>query len=447
MGENPGEQSITFEQDLNIAPTQSGRLRGLDSLPHELIKFVFAYTSYHKATIAACTLVSRSWRTLSIPHLFSSLTVVRRGSFADFDDFLDKHPHIASCIRQLDLKHAVSPRVAVTHATLARLLAKLPGLQVLRLRRLWLLDPGFDSPTNSTTSRPSLKALTLNECFSSRNSLLSLGALHSILDTFPADSISLRYLTVTATPESTSGPDVQTQQNELNADTLTVQHVHVRYLWSIHVLRRALASKRSHLRPVRARSADLHTQNPGSLHVLNEFLHCVGGEQLRQLDFPLIMGPQICPLENKPGYGCVLHLNACCNPESFTFQIHAPLPRTVSDPTAHRTEGHYIQNVPLSRVLITYLPHLPSTIRTYTLRFLDAHSPAHTKNQKIMDLGKLDDILLGRFPLLASVRVILPDTTSMKKYSQAVIQAMPKCGQRRLVSVIEWDETQDLNDW
>lgn len=144
------------------------------------------------------------------------------------------------------------------------------------------------------------------------------------------------------------------------------------------------------------------------------------------------------------GYGCVLHLNARCNPESFTFQLHVPLPRTFSEPTIRRTEGHYIRDVPLSAVMVAYLPRLPSTIRTYTLRFLDAHSPAHLEKT---DLERLDGALLERFPSLATLRVVFPDTASLRQYTQAVIRGMPKCGQQRLVSIVEWTEMQDLADW
>ncbi|KAH9891747.1 hypothetical protein C8Q73DRAFT_86993 [Cubamyces lactineus] len=453
MGESCANQLHPLQQVPNLAPIQThaygghGR-RSLDALPHELVNFVFAYTSYHKATIAACTLVSRSWRALSTPHLFSSLTVVRRASFADLDDFLDRHPHIASCIRELDLKHAASPRAAVTYAALARLVAKLPGLQVLRLRRLWLLDPRPSShpPTTSTTSRPVLKALALNECFTSSNSKLSLRALHRILDMFPADSLSLRYLTVTATPELSPGPDLQSQWNQLHAHILTVQHVHAQYLFSTNVLHQTLLPQLSRPR----RTPDSRTQDREPLYMFSEFLRCIVGEQLRYLEFPSTIGPQNCPAVNKPGYGCVLHVKACCNVESITFQLHIALPRTVSEPTPgprRTTEGQRVQDVPLSAFLIAYLPHLPSTIRNYTLRFLDAHSPAHMFRTETMDLEGLDEALLKRFPLLTTVQVILPDAASTRKYSQAVIQAMPKCGQRRFVSVVKWKEVPELDDW
>ena len=105
---------------------------GLDVLPPELVDFVFAHTSYDKATISACALVSRSWRSLCIPHLFSSLTVIRHADITDLEHFLNANQHIAGCVRKLELNQLEPPNATVSCVTVAELCAKLPGLQIDR---------------------------------------------------------------------------------------------------------------------------------------------------------------------------------------------------------------------------------------------------------------------------------------------------------------------------
>ena len=69
----------------------------------ELVDVIFRYASQDKATISACALVSRDWRELALPHLFSDLKFRTRNArpLKHFQDFIDAHPHIARYVRKL----------------------------------------------------------------------------------------------------------------------------------------------------------------------------------------------------------------------------------------------------------------------------------------------------------------------------------------------------------
>ena len=290
-----------------VTPGLPNQLCSLGALPPELVDLVFEHTLYDKETIQACTLVSRSWRAVSAPHLFSSLTVVRQASFDDFDGFLIARPDIASCIRELELKQVPddldigSPHAAVASAALAALSAKLPGLQVLRLRRMWISDSSLESPTSvgPAVQRPRMKSLTLHDCSNGSDSLISLRTLHGVLETFPADSVSLFYLTIA----DASDPDTQAgaRWSQLHIEDLTFYHVHAQpvALRLLDDLRQILAPHC--LRSLRARLENMYTRNTVFLSVLSEFLIHIGGPQLRHLEFPFPVGSVIGPQEDDPG--------------------------------------------------------------------------------------------------------------------------------------------------
>ncbi|KAH9888796.1 hypothetical protein C8Q73DRAFT_838699 [Cubamyces lactineus] len=96
---------------------------GFSALPVELIDLIFQHAFEDVGTASACTLVSRDWRELALPHFFSSVSVGRRTAFEDLRDFLDTHPHIARCIRTLKLKQTsdCTSRGSLTAVSLDRL--------------------------------------------------------------------------------------------------------------------------------------------------------------------------------------------------------------------------------------------------------------------------------------------------------------------------------------
>ncbi|KAI1783307.1 hypothetical protein LXA43DRAFT_1067786 [Ganoderma leucocontextum] len=104
----------------------------LQNLPPELLHTIFASMEYERphASLIACSTVSRLWRDIALPYLFSTLKARRRESFADVIFFLSAHAHIAACVKRLWLQRGSSSfaRPEVDHDTVHALLAHLPAL-------------------------------------------------------------------------------------------------------------------------------------------------------------------------------------------------------------------------------------------------------------------------------------------------------------------------------
>ncbi|KAH9888793.1 hypothetical protein C8Q73DRAFT_166287 [Cubamyces lactineus] len=431
---------LKADTDVHEVTPGLDKLCGLSALPPELVDLVFEHTLYDKDSIRACTLVSRSWRAVSAPFLFSSLTVMRETSFDDFHDFLVTRPDIASCIRELELTQVPngldigSPHAAVTPTALAALSANLPALRVLRLHRMWITEPlhGLSTPTNPVASRSRLKALTLHDCSNDSNSLMSLRTLHAVLASFPSESVSLYWLTIVDASDLSAG----CRGSQLHIENLTLYHIHAptplfQYFRQILV---------PHcLRSLQARMENAFNRDPDFLRVLSEFLIHVGGDQLRHLELPFVVGSVFAPEEDDPDHWRILQLQTCSELESVTFHLHVPLRRSFTRTPRTVTSRH---GVPISALLVAFLPHLPSSLRVYTLTSLDAYSLDHVQSKTILHLERLDDALVARFPMLAKVRIILRDSDWLAEYFQAILQVMPMCRQRGILDIVVCSEEQ-----
>ncbi|KAI0323446.1 hypothetical protein GY45DRAFT_1439596 [Cubamyces sp. BRFM 1775] len=347
---------------------------------------------------------------------------MRETGFDDFDGFLGAHPDIASCIRELELKQVPGEldigfaRAAVTPTTLSTLSAKLPRLQVLRLRKMWIFDAFFDSPASARpiTQRPRLKALTLHDCTNGSNCALSLRTLHGILETFPADDVSLHYLTIANAPDA----NTETRWSQLQVRNLTLHHVHAQSPL-LDILRQILTPHG--LQSLRTRLENTYNLSPEFLRVLSEFLIHVGGSQLRHLELPFTIGSVVDPQEDDPDHWRILQLHTCSELESITFHLHVPLRRSAARTPRTVMTRH---GVPVSALLVAFLPHLPPSLRIYTLTSIDAYSPDYVRSQTILHLKRLDNALVARFPMLEKVQIIIRDREWLDDYSQAILQIM-----------------------
>ncbi|KAH9888794.1 hypothetical protein C8Q73DRAFT_166288 [Cubamyces lactineus] len=442
-----GSDSSSRGRSSSITSGPAQQCHGLDVLPPELVDFIFAYTSYDKATISACALVSRSWRSLCIPHLFSSLTIVRQPDLASFERFLDAKEHVASYVRELELRQLESPHAAVACSVLAALCAKLPGLQLLRLRRLWLLGPTFHplSP-NSTYSivlHRKLKELVVDDCSSGIGGLLSSWTLYNILQTFPADTLSLSHLTTADEDQQSLAPSDSTfgtaiQGTRVRVAALSLHHVSATIPPLFDVLRHIFVPQR--LRTFRARWIDADGGNLDSLRSLGEFLREVGGAQLRHLEFPITIGPIVVALEDKPDHWRALQLHTCCNLESITIRLHVPPLRSLAI-ARRRPDQPIRQLLPLSSVLCAFIPHLSSSLRKYTLVLLESHPPrSDLRSRKKMDLERLDSALSEHLPGLTKFQVVVCDSSLLEEYSTAILEVMPKCRQRGILEIFAYND-------
>ncbi|PIL23164.1 hypothetical protein GSI_14473 [Ganoderma sinense ZZ0214-1] len=144
----------------------------LHDLPPELLHAIFAWMEHEpppRTTFVACSVVSRLWRDIALPYLFSTLKARRRESFANVIPFLETHPHIAACVKRLWLQRTgvSAPKPEVDYETVSALLARLPALVNLSFHtvkfvglRSLPLGPQFASELSATTI-PSTNAHTV----------------------------------------------------------------------------------------------------------------------------------------------------------------------------------------------------------------------------------------------------------------------------------------------
>ncbi|KAJ8482626.1 hypothetical protein ONZ51_g5245 [Trametes cubensis] len=423
----------------------------IDALPVELIDLVFQYASEHIDTTSACSLVSRTWREIALPHLFSWLTVERRDAFEDFRDFLERHPHITRCIRTLELAQISDSTSrgslsAVGLDSLTELVAKLPALQVLFLRGVFFVDPQHPDAsilTSPGTSHRQLKHLEIRDCFGHVKSdlpLIDLPTLIGILQTLPADSVTLSYENIVAIPPSDPRmtrmlrPSTRLHLREITLDSVEFddqRHDDMRHLYD--ALRQVLAP--GYLHSFLSRVGFGTYPDPESMRAFGELVHSTA-ETLQHLGLPFTVRHLVKASEHLPEHWRILNLHECHNLQSFTLSVHPPMLRTLA--AARGTP--YRQDVPLSTTCISILSHLPPTVRTFTLAICDEVAPAHIKNKK-MGLEALDEALLSaeRFPSLQLVEVTLRQRyhpeASIHGCELAVREVMPKCDRKGILKV------------
>ncbi|KAI0754249.1 hypothetical protein C8Q80DRAFT_1265915 [Daedaleopsis nitida] len=206
----------------------------MQRLPVEIFCMILAHLEGDKQAILACAVVSRRWREVSLPYLFTSLIVWESESFDPFFDFLTNHPRIAGCIRTLTLS-GEDDRARLSCARFTDVWPKLIRLRHLFLQDLVLHMDRDGSPSHSgdrgaaPESGRILEALELDQVYINRNvpilptvlNMLSLSAVGLLRvdrigdsvapdgDDFvvgrPTRPIAVRHLSVVA-PEGSASP-------------------------------------------------------------------------------------------------------------------------------------------------------------------------------------------------------------------------------------------------
>ncbi|KAH9889845.1 hypothetical protein C8Q73DRAFT_705673 [Cubamyces lactineus] len=455
-----------MDETVNPGPGKAGPSLGLEGLPLELSNVVFEHMATEKASLATCTLVSRGWRDIALPHLFRSVEGVQQTALSDFVHFLDARPRIPRLIRTLringisGISNNYLPGV-VSLETLTALTAKLPSLQKLFLHKVFFADtpadPSNGTVTGAVASARRLDQLVVHGCFdeSKPERAVSLPALLGMLDAFPADSTSLHSLMVADVPPSDPlmarvlNPPERLRVCELTLSRLTSRrrphHDEMGHLYD--ALRHVVAP--GCLRSLRARVERDTAPESESMQPFGSLVHYAARTLL-----PFALRHPVLSSEDNPEYWCALHLRECRHLRSFTLWIEPPLLRSLS--TARGTPNR--QHIPLSAMIVAILSHLPPTLHTLTLALCDAVEPAHIRSAKL-GLRVLDDALSDarRFPSLATVRVLLGDSQDeqdeqddddeppidLHKVSQAVREEMPSCA-RRGVLVVELESKYQL---
>ncbi|KAI0323542.1 hypothetical protein GY45DRAFT_603197 [Cubamyces sp. BRFM 1775] len=408
----------------------AGTSLDLEVFPVELVDTIFQHMSADKSTIATCTLVSQSWRDMAVPHLFRSVEGVQQTALCDFGDFLDAHPRIARCIQTL------------------RLSGNLDSLPApLCLREVFFTntstDPFTTPMTGAAASPRRLEQLSVSTCFDEWKPTVAISppALICILQSFPADAVSMCLLTVADIPSSdprmanVSNPTHRLRIRELNLAHLSScrrSDYDLRHLY--YALRRVLAP--GCLQSLRTRVGIDTAADHESMRSFGKLVH-FSAETLLELGLPFALRHPVDALEDTPDYWRILRLHECHRLRSFTIWIDPPLLRSLS--TARGTPNR--QHIPLSTMIIAILDHLPPTLRTLTLAFCDGVEPAHIKNRKL-GLGLLDNVLSEtRFSSLEMVKIVLAEEydyeppVNFDECSQAARETMPKCQQRGILIV------------
>ncbi|KAI0331624.1 hypothetical protein GY45DRAFT_1321950 [Cubamyces sp. BRFM 1775] len=448
----------------NVAGSGRGT-HGLDNLPLELVDLVFRHAASlndAKKTIIACACVSRLWRKLSLPHLFSSLKVVNLHDFYDFSTFLATRPDLARHIQILTLarlrRYGMLPVAEavlgpnISHSGLVNIAARLPKLRELHLDTVFILDSGID-PTSPTALLPPhfrLKKLSMHSCCG-RVGQMTLFPLTTLVDTLrilPADVVDLSWLTLACdagdvTFDGVRLPAAPRWPNEgLQVSTLILDRIASRSSWPpidtmrfYGVLRQVLAPQC--IRSFQAqRRKDLHStrpkptfdkRNPNALCVLGELLEHAGGDALQHLSLPFSIGGVIEYPEDRPEHWRILRLHKCQSLQSFSLSIHKPPDHPPPTP-----------RILLSAGCIALLVHLPTTLRTFTLILWPQASPEEIEDQTTLNLQALDEFLVTRFPQLAEVEVLLHLNGTFDRSSEAVINAMQRCNERQILEVRRW---------
>ena len=132
-----------------------------EHVPFDVIECILSHARQmvDRQTFFAWATVSRAWRELCLPHLFSSLRI-RTARLESFATFLTASPHIGRHVKNLVVygpstiasrmpwQLFVSLRVS-PDSHLVRALSHLPALRTLRCQDIWILRPE-DSPPSMT---------------------------------------------------------------------------------------------------------------------------------------------------------------------------------------------------------------------------------------------------------------------------------------------------------
>ena len=280
----------------------TGSYRTIHDLPVELLDATVGLLVDNPPTIAACSLVCRSWRNVARVYLFSTIQVSQNDSFADLPQrFLD-NPGVAGYVKTLRL--TCNPSTLIWDADVPRnypvvdlefltaLLPLLPRLQELSVKsHLFQLPPPNDSQVMALTP-VRLRSLVLHpeHC--------TIPALFTALSILRADTVDIGYCKYALDEED---PQTIELPRPLAIRALSFGGGHgendIRKLsstefcgWMSTLLCTAL--QRGTLETL--------TMPPTDIGRTGAFLRDCG-RNLTRLDLNIEVGPDIPPLEEHPG--------------------------------------------------------------------------------------------------------------------------------------------------
>ncbi|KAI9060343.1 hypothetical protein FKP32DRAFT_1595421 [Trametes sanguinea] len=411
----------------------------LPALPLDVLHAVLEHAS--KPALLACSVVSRTWREAAVPHLFASLEIARSaGSCADSSgEFLDAYPHLARYIRRLRLVHQ-NPRwlilpldtyPVVDRGMLATLLTRLPCLEELYLRSLWISTvPPRLSDVSKNTGR--LRKLTLADCGAEGKptACADLRILLDLASAVPVDMLHIELLTVEREADNpvASPPirllDCHALRLELQAEQSLDPGWDMMF-WICDDLSAAFA-------PCCLTSLDLgcrslsHVEN--SLRKLGQFLAHACSRTMRHLAFPVIIESTLASnyTSEQADFWRVVNLYQLISIETFELALMVPTPG-------------YMPRVPLGAVCVALFSVLPPVLREVTITLWGVKEACQVKSKEMLHLGVLDDALDARAPVLEKVRLAFRGQWYLVEFTTAAMKAMSKCKKRGILEIVQWD--------
>ncbi|KAJ8502315.1 hypothetical protein ONZ51_g69 [Trametes cubensis] len=431
---------------------------GYHSLPIEVLDIVFKHSS--KSTLLACSRVSHQWRDFALPHLFASITVIRRLSYDDFFHFLAAHPRLARYIRTLVLGYkSMSPQTVgwtdrdrpplVDPPFLRRIPEALPRLSNLSLENIWVdgaapsaaQDLELDADARARLLGTfKLQRLALGYCHRTGGKSYNLPTLFDILSALPTDAVHITYLTIDVTqPSDKDQPDTRQPRSPLAISSLCFDKIDV-YSQDIYHTHHAAAvalfdAFREMLLPGRLHTfrlgIELDRHLHASLDALGKLLQHAAKGVLRDYILPFAIKSPVVPEHDDADYWRILRLDELPILETFRMSLILPVPGTKPDYAD-------APRVPLSAVCTAILVHLPRRLRTLELTLRGAKEPSQLKSTWMLDLGRLDDALQEYFPALEKCRVIFKGDWYLLEFTTTVYKLMPKSRSRGILEVVDW---------
>ncbi|RPD54972.1 hypothetical protein L226DRAFT_535628 [Lentinus tigrinus ALCF2SS1-7] len=141
----------------------------IEDLPPELIDLILLNFRKREYALRACSLLSKSWRIATLPHLFSTFQPTLKGgelSPMHITTFLESHPNIAACVKHLWLRNWSTLYASLIRALLSRLpvLERL-SLELTRFASTPMGLPPVEPLTDGRRSPPfKLQTVIINHC-------------------------------------------------------------------------------------------------------------------------------------------------------------------------------------------------------------------------------------------------------------------------------------------
>ncbi|KAI9060342.1 hypothetical protein FKP32DRAFT_1760346 [Trametes sanguinea] len=433
----PGQGRVVAAAKVTTLPPRAAV--GLHSLPLEVWHIVLENAP--KPTLLACSRLSRTWRELTLPHLFASIEIKRcTGNFAEpCEEFLDACPRLARYVRRLRLVNNArwtGGRPVVDRGLLPALLTRFPCLEEVCAHSLFVCVPAQPRPPDVPATRR-LRKLDLIDCEDVNTSFRRSVDPRVLLDLASAVPINMINIELFGVGTQEDDPEATPPLRPLDPRSLQFEMRYDAYRidrdasWVCDVLRAAFAPRC--LTALRLGQWILG-QDIDALRRLGRFIVHACARAMRHLSLPVVINSALASGHDtsyQPEFWRVLHLHRLDSIETFECSLALSPPGT-------RPDSDSAPRVPLSAVCVAIFALLPPTLRKVTIILCDAEEGSQVKSKRMLDLRALDEALEARAPVLETVRLVFRGKWYLLEFATEATKAMPKCKKRGMLEVVDW---------